>query len=82
LSKLKPERAWLLATIAAEPDITLAALSARLLAERGVKADTGMLSRFFIGEGISFKKKRAAVRTGSARRGTPAGELEALSGKA
>lgn len=65
-SKVKPERDWLLAVIAAEPDITLSALSAKLLAERGVRADTSMLSRFFIGEGISFKKKRAAQRTGPA----------------
>lgn len=61
-SKTKPERHWLLAVIAAEPDITLLALSAKLLAERGVKADTSMLSRFFLSEGISFKKKRAAQR--------------------
>jgi transposase len=81
-SKVKPEGEWLLAVIAAEPDITLAALSARLLAERGVKADTGMLSRFFIGEGISFKKKRAAVRTGSARRGALPRTLATLSGRA
>ena len=64
-SKTKPERAWLLAVIAAQPDLTLLALSARFLAERGVKADTGMLSRFFQGEGISCKKKRAAGRAGS-----------------
>lgn len=63
-SKVKPERDWLLATIAAEPDITLAALSARLLAERGVRADTSMLSRFFIGEGIRFRQFRAARRIG------------------
>lgn len=81
-SKVKPERAWLLAAIAAEPDITLAALSARLLAERGVRADTGMLSRFFTGEGISFKKKRAAERAGPARRGQATRELAALSGPA
>ncbi len=81
-SKVRPERAWLLAVVAAEPDITLAALSARLLAERGVRADTGMLSRFFVSEGISFKKKRAALRTRSARRGPTPGELEALSGPA
>ncbi|UZW53638.1 hypothetical protein NUH86_08655 [Sphingobium sp. JS3065] len=55
-SKVKPERDWLLAAIATEPDITLSALSAKLLVERGVRADTSMLSRFFIGEGISFKK--------------------------
>lgn len=65
-SKTKPERDWLLATISAEPDITLMALSVRLLAERGVRADTGMLSRFFTSQGISFKKKRAALRAGSA----------------
>lgn len=65
-SKTKPERDWLLAVVDVEPDITLAALSARLLEERGVQADTGMLSRFFQGEGISFKKKRAALRAGSA----------------
>ena len=59
-SKVKPERAWLLAEIAAQPDITLAALAARLLAARGVKADTGMLSRFFRGVGISFKKSPSA----------------------
>lgn len=80
-SKTKPERAWLLATIAADPDITLAALSVRLLAERGVKADTGMLSRFFQAENISFKKKRVARRTGQAGRGAPTGKLEASSGK-
>lgn len=63
-SKVKPEREWLLSVLDDEPDITLSALSHRLLAERGVKADTSMLSRFFRGEGISFKKKRAAQRTG------------------
>ncbi len=81
-SKVKPHRDWLLAAIAAEPDVTLQALSDRLLAERCVRADTGMLSRFFTGEGISFKKKRAAVRAGSARRGAAASELEALPGPA
>ena len=65
-SKVQPERAWLLAVIAAQPDITLAALAARLWAERGVKADTGMLSRFFTGEGISFKKKPFGLRAGAA----------------
>ncbi len=80
-SKVKPVRDWLLAAIAAEPDITLAALAARLLAERGVRVDTGMLSRFFISEGISFKKKRAAQRAGSTGRGAPTRALEALSGQ-
>ena len=79
-SKLEPYRDWLLAAIAAEPDLTLAALCERLAAEHGLKTDTGMLSRFFTGEGISFKKKRAAERAGSARRRAAAGELEALPG--
>jgi transposase len=65
-SKTKPERAWLLAAIEQQPDITLAALSLRLWEERGVRADTSMLSRFFRGEGISFKKNRAARRAGPA----------------
>jgi transposase len=43
----RQERAWLLATIAAEPDITLGALSDRLRKERGVDADPATLSRFF-----------------------------------
>jgi transposase len=64
-SKVKPERVWLLAAIEAMPDITLVALSLRLLEERAVKADTGMLSRFFRAEGISFKKNRAACRAGT-----------------
>jgi transposase len=46
--------------VCAEPDITLQALSDRLLGERRVKADTSMLSRFLRSEDISFKKKRSA----------------------
>ena len=56
-SKVQPHRAWVLAVLAAQPDITLAALAARLLTERGVQVDTSMLSRFFQGAGSSFKKK-------------------------
>ncbi|WP_431869645.1 IS630 family transposase [Allosphingosinicella sp.] len=55
-SRLPAHGAWLLALIEAEPDLTLAAVAERLLAEHGVKADAGMLSRFFTGQGISFKK--------------------------
>jgi transposase len=80
-SKMKPHRDWLLAVITAEPDITLAALCRRFLDERGVWADTGMLSRFFTAEGISFKKKRAAQRTGQTGRRAQAGKLEEASGK-
>ena len=69
-SKVQPHRTWVLAVLAAQPDITLAALAARLLRERGVQVDTSMLSRFFTGEGISFKKKasRPPSRTGRTSR--------------
>jgi transposase len=65
-SVLKPERAWLLSLIRREKDLTLMALSARLHAERGVKADASMLWRFFKAEGISFKKNRARRRAAQA----------------
>ena len=65
-SVLKPHRDWLMAALAEKPDITLEVLSRRLAAERGVRADTSMLSRFFRKEGTSFKKRRStrASRTG------------------
>ena len=61
-SRLPAHRDWLLALVAAEPDLTLRALGERLAAAHGVRADPGMLSRFLRGQGISFKKKRAAQR--------------------
>lgn len=64
-SELPAHRAWLEALIAAEPDLTLAAVGERLLAEHGVKADESMLSRFFAKCAISFKKKRAGQRAAS-----------------
>jgi transposase len=67
----KQERAWLLAAIAAEPDITLGALSDRLRSERGVVADTATLSRFFVRDGISFTKLRATLKAGAERRSNP-----------
>jgi putative transposase len=67
-SVLKPERDWLLALVAAQNDLTLEAIAAKLLADRGVKADGSMLSRFFKAEGISFKKNRARRRADAARR--------------
>jgi transposase len=81
-SRIKAHREWLLAVIATEPDMTLAALCDRLFAEHGLRTDTGSLSRFFGSEGISFKKNRAAQRAGSAGRGAPPDQLEALPGPA
>ena len=66
-SRLPAHAAWLLALIEVEPDLTLLAVAERLLAETGVKADAGMmLSRFFTGNGISFKKKRLRDRAAPA----------------
>jgi transposase len=59
-SKIKPHRAWVMAVLERQKDITLQALADRMEAELGVHVDTGMLSRFFKGEGISFKKKHPA----------------------
>ena len=70
-SKVQPHRAWVVAMVAAQPDITLAALAARLWTERGVRVDTGMLSRFFKGVGISFKKKSGGLRAGPAGHRAP-----------
>ena len=68
-SKLKAHRDWLLALRREENDLTLEAIGERLLAEKGVTADSSMLSRFFKAEGISFKKNRARKRAGAAGRG-------------
>ncbi|MBR0552696.1 MULTISPECIES: IS630 family transposase [Stakelama] len=52
---LLPEREWLLARIAAEPDLTLRALLGELR-DRGVKASYGALWLFLDRERLSFKK--------------------------
>jgi transposase len=62
---LLPERAWLHARLAAEPDLTLRALLAELHGQ-GVKASYGALWLFLDREGLSFKKNRARQRAGSA----------------
>lgn len=66
-SVLKPHRDWLLELRRKENDLTLDAIAERLLLRHGVEADKSMLSRFFAGEGISFKKNRARQRTGTTR---------------
>src|ERR1700721_2391389 len=67
-SVLKPHRDWLLGLRRKENDLTLDAITGRLLRAHGVAADKSMLSRFFAAEGISFKKNRARQRTASSRR--------------
>lgn len=57
------EREWLLARIAAKPDLTLRAILAELTA-RGVAVSYGAVWGFFSSEGISFKKNPARQRAG------------------
>jgi transposase len=78
---LAGERDWLLARIAARPDLTLRALVAEL-AERGIVVSYFAVWHFFEREDISFKKKPARQRAGSTRRGAPARPLEDVSGQA
>ena len=59
-SALLPHRDFLEAARAEKPDTTLEALGRRLLAERGVTADTSMLSRFLRRIGITHKKSRSS----------------------
>ena len=56
-SKLMPHREFLEAARSEKSDITLQALCDRLLSERGVKADTSMMSRFFRRIGVTLKKR-------------------------
>jgi transposase len=56
-SALMPHLEFLKAARAEKFDTTLEALCRRLLSERGVKADTSMLSRFFRRIGVTLKKR-------------------------
>ena len=66
-SKLLPHRDFLEAARAEKPDVTLQALCDRLSAERGVKADTSMMRRFFRKIGVTFKKRRSSHARATAR---------------
>ena len=66
-SALAPHRDFIDAVRLEQPDITLQALCDRLACERGVKADTGMMSRFFRRQGITVKKRRSRPRSATAR---------------
>jgi putative transposase len=65
--KLEPHREFLAALRIEKPDITLQALCDRLLVERGVKADTSMMSRFFRREGVTLKKRPSSRASRTAR---------------
>jgi transposase len=66
-SKLMPHRDFLQAARTEKTDVTLQALCDRLSAERGVKADTSMMSRFFRKIGVTFKKRPLSRASRTAR---------------
>jgi transposase len=56
-SKLMPHREFLEAAREEKSDVTLQALCDRLSAERGVKADTSMMNRFFRKIGVTLTSR-------------------------
>jgi transposase len=65
-SRLTAERAWLLARIKDENDVTLEEIRAELKTERGIAVGYGTVWRFYAAEGISFKKNRTRGRARAA----------------
>lgn len=65
-SPLKQYEEWLLQLVRREPDLTLEDIQERLLDAHQRKAGISSIWRFFDRHGISFKKKRARGRAGSA----------------
>jgi transposase len=65
-SRLKGERAWLLARIERDNDVTLEEIREELRTERGITVGYGSVWRFYAAEGISFKKNRARSRARAA----------------
>lgn len=72
------ERDWLLARLAAAPDLTLRGLVMEL-GERGVVTSYGAVWRTVHAAGIRFKKNSVRHRAGSSRRGAKAAALEGSS---
>lgn len=75
---LAGERDWLLARLAAAPDLTLRALVVEL-GERGVVTSYGSVWRIVRDAGISFKKNAVRHRAGSTRRRKAASAVEKVS---
>jgi transposase len=64
-SPLEKHRQWLLDLIAAEPDLTLEEIRARLRSVKKHKAGIGSIWRFYERHDITFKKNSARRRAGS-----------------
>jgi transposase len=75
---LAPQRTWILARLAACPDVTLRALVVEL-GEHGVVTSYGSVWRIVHDAGLSFKKNTVRHRTASPRRGAKAGAMEGVS---
>lgn len=58
-SPLEAHRRWLLELVAAEPDLTLEEIRARLKSEKRLKAGTTSVWRFYERHDITFKKNSA-----------------------
>lgn len=66
--RLDSHQDWLLNLVAAEPDLTLLEIEARLGDERGARTCINSLWRFFDRHQVVVKKKRAGRRAGKTRR--------------
>jgi transposase len=66
-SPLKKHEQWLLDLVAAEPDLTLKEIRARLAREKKLKIGTTSIWRFFVRHDITVKKNSAGHRARSAR---------------
>ena len=58
-------RNWLLASVNAEPDLTLAEIQERLKATHGLEKSLSCLWRFFARHQVTFKKNSTRRRAGS-----------------
>jgi transposase len=65
-SPLEQHKQWLLDLVAAEPDLTLEEIVARLASAKKLKVGRTSLWRFYDRHHITFKKNIARSRTGSA----------------
>jgi len=77
---LANHRDFVRACFAAQPDLTLRGLQARLLADRGVQVSYGAVWDFVHNEGLSYKKNRVRQRTGSSGSRAAAGAMAPVSG--
>jgi len=64
-SPLEQHRQWLLDLVAAEPDLTLDEIRARLRCEKKLKSGTTSIWRFYERHDITFKKNSARRRAES-----------------